>query len=524
MNIERTRPTTVALVAGVLLTTACSGGRDLSTPAASFEPRDEHAPGSTVIVEDNVVYDEMMPVMSVPAADCGPGANPETGIQGQVPMTDRESGRSLEGYSCNLEKIGAAGQGEGASWQFAWYDDCAYYGTLFTFERETEPGAVVIDASNPEQPFVSDILTTPGVMDPHESLKVNEARGLLGAVDTGPNYDTEGSGTGGYFDVYDVKTDCAKPKLLASVDLFDEGVKGHEGDFSPDGMTYYATYPGGDLTPGAPGGFYAIDISDPTQPRLLFRNEADVGAIHGLSVSDDGTRAYVSNLDLGKFPGNGPAATGLHIYDVSEIQARKPNPTIRRITEHYWTFDACGQASIPITIKGKPYLVYFSECGFGGARLIDISDELNPRIVSLLTLDVHTIQNRPVASADAAFGIIQYDSHYCSVDRRHEATTVACGYNWSGIRVFDIRDPVNPREIAYYIPPGVGDVPKPGSSNSLGPLVFAQPPEGVLAVKPVDVCSAQVRLIPERAELWTQCQDNEFFALRFTNGVWPFPE
>ena len=37
-----------------------------------------------------------------------------------------------------------------------------------------------------------------------------------------------------------------------------------------------------------------------------------------------------------------------------------------------------------------------------------------------------------------------------------------------------------------------------------------------------DWCSAQVRLIPERGELWTTCQDNGFMVLRFTNGVWPF--
>ena len=58
-------------------------------------------------------------------------------MQGSVPVADRESGRSSQGYWCNMEKVGVYGpddpQGfEGAEWQFARYKDsagrqCGYY-------------------------------------------------------------------------------------------------------------------------------------------------------------------------------------------------------------------------------------------------------------------------------------------------------------------------------------------------------------------------------------------------------------
>jgi hypothetical protein len=49
----------------------------------------------------------------VPRANCGPGSRPETGLQGQVPLADRQSGRSSQGYWCNLELVGRYGAAEG---------------------------------------------------------------------------------------------------------------------------------------------------------------------------------------------------------------------------------------------------------------------------------------------------------------------------------------------------------------------------------------------------------------------------
>jgi hypothetical protein len=226
------------------------------------------------------------------------------------------------------------------------------------------------------------------------------------------------------------------------------------------------------------------------------------GGIHGLSITDDGSRGYFTTLE--------PA--GFVIADTTAVQARTPGATVREISRIQWADGALAQNTIPVTIKGRPYIIQVDEGGHGAARIIDISNELVPIVVSKLKLEVHLPENCAAVHPEGGCGsIFVYDGHYCSVDRKIEPTVVGCGYFESGIRVFDIRDPLNPKEIAYYNPGGLNQV-LPGSSHS------------GTAATPTDRCAAQVRFIPERAELWTHCQDNEFLVLRFTNGVWPFPE
>ena len=149
------------------------------------------------------------------------------------------------------------------------------------------------------------------------------------------------------------------------------------------------------------------------------------------------------------------------------------------------------------------------------ARIIDISDETNPTIVSRLALEIHNPANCASVLPDVVgLSIFTYGSHYCSVDNKDKATTLACGYFNSGIRVFDIRDPTQPKEIAYYNPAGT-TTPSPGSNHvSIGQWRAGGP----------DWCNAQVHLNADNGTLWTTCQDNGLLALKFTHGAWPFPQ
>src|SRR4051812_8044271 len=160
------------------------------------------------------------PAPAVPAADCGPGALPETSIQGRVPTADYDSGRAAEGYTCNTEEVGH--QGSSGGFKTLRYADsqghtCAFYDSTLLIGRDVlqgiltgdGQGVVVLDMTDPAHPVRTANLTTPAMLSPHESLLVNEPRGLLaaemGTAATLP----------GILDVYDVKTDCRHPQHLS---------------------------------------------------------------------------------------------------------------------------------------------------------------------------------------------------------------------------------------------------------------------------------------------------------------------
>jgi hypothetical protein len=496
--------------------------------------------------------DDSIP-LTVPKAKCGPNDHPETALQGQVPAAMRASG--FKGFNCNLELVGQV-RGNGANWQSTQFsqrsrddgDDegdrqqsggdsrrvCGYHGTAspaLSAPGRTQFGVPVLDLSNPRKPTTTAYLTTTSMLDPWESLKVNERRQLLGA-DNGQN-----GGGGPEVDIYDLSQDCAHPQLIVSkaVGTGSDGgivapIVGHEGSWAPDGLTYY----GGDLRNRQ---YYAVDTSDPTRPKLLATWKPGFANVHGLAIRDDGLRGYFVSLDGGVDLTNPavPATNGLMIYDLSEIQARKPNPQAKLVSKLFWKDGSGAQHPIPVKIGGKPYIIHVDEAGSGGfssaaqiaracaanmppfpmARLIDISDEKNPQIVSRVMLETHDPANCAKVQPDlVGLSIFTYGSHYCSVDNRHHATTLACGYFNSGIRVFDIRDPKRPKEIAYYNPAGTTTISS-GSNHPLGNNWRSGGP---------DWCSAQVHLDAKNGTLWTTCQDNGVLVLKFREGVWPFPE
>jgi hypothetical protein len=279
------------------------------------------------------------------------------------------------------------------------------------------------------------------MLTPHESMQLNQRRGLLVAVaGNALTYP-------GVVDVYDVRTDCRTPVLLSSTPL---GILGHESAMAPDGRTFYPSSAAGHSVG-------AVDLSDPTRPSLLWFRYGPF--YHGMSVSDDGRRLYAANDDFTSSPPG-----GVDVLDVSQVQDRVPLPQVPVLSQVTWPSRSIPQVPLPITVKGHRYLLESDEFAtpddvVGAARIIGIDDERHPRLVSNIRLAVNQPDARAGEKGDPGASNSQfggYAAHYCSVPQRHDPTLVACTFILSGLRVFDIRDPAHPREVAYFNKPPSG--------------------------------------------------------------------
>ncbi|OLB60742.1 MAG: hypothetical protein AUI11_12690 [Acidobacteria bacterium 13_2_20CM_2_66_4] len=113
----------------------------------------------------------------------------------------------FKGFNCNLELLGQS-RGNGANWQTTQFKQrshdgsdngdegqgeerghkfsrvCGYHGTAspaLSAPGRTQFGVPVLDVTDPRNPTPTAYLTTSSMLDPWESLKVNERRQLLGA-------------------------------------------------------------------------------------------------------------------------------------------------------------------------------------------------------------------------------------------------------------------------------------------------------------------------------------------------------
>ena len=437
------------------------------------------------------------PLVPTPRAKCGPGAWPETGIQGRVSREDHEKGLAARGFRCNAELVGSLTKeppnlGSVGGYKVMRYVDkqgneCAYYDTSLlppSNAPDLTMGVRVVDMKDPANPRLATVLTTPAMQFPHESLILNEKRGVLAAVAGNLSQAV----LPGIVDLYDVSEDCLNPVLKSSTPT---GVHGHESGMAVDGNTFYsASFSTGTLV--------AVDITNLSVPVPIWFGRYES---HGLSLSDDGTRAYLAK--------DANAGTlGLTILDTTQVQQRVPDPQVPEVSFLTWKGISIPQNTVPITIKGHPYVLESDEFGAqvqtGGARLIDIADDRHPKVISNMRLEVMQPENFDAQAGDPGvdtpFRFAQgYTGHFCNVPTRVDPPIVACGMAVSGLRIFDIRDPHHPKEVAYYNAP-------------VKPRTF---PEGS------NWAYSQPAFAPERKEVWYTDAYTGFYAVRLTNGAWP---
>lgn len=433
----------------------------------------------------------------VPRAVCDAGSRPETGVQGRVPAADYASGRAARGYTCNARFV--ARQGTSGGFKVLRYVDdtgraCAYYDAAqpipirlpgqLTFLTGPGTGVTVLDMARPSRPRVTASLTTPTMLSPHESLLVNQRRGLLAAV-MGNSLASVG-----VLEIYSLAEDCRRPRLLSRTV---EPLLGHESGWSNDGRTFYAASTAGQT-------FTAIDVADPTRPRRIYTR---LGVnYHGMRLSADDRTLYVA--DIGNdLTGLTLPGEGLRILDVSAIQERRPNPTVPVLADLAWPEGSIPQVAQPFERDGRRYVLEvdeFSTVGLndgsldvaratvGAARIIEVTDPRRPRILSRIRLEVHQPQARLEAADDPGAGDVfgGYTAHYCSVPTPRDPQVAACSMIGSGLRVFDLSDLRHPREIAYANRPteaGSAARAQPAWDLARGQIWFSDPNSGFYVVR-----------------------------------------
>lgn len=445
----------------------------------------------------------------VPRAVCGPGARPETGVQGRVPTADYTSGRAAQGYRCNTRQVSHVGRVGG--FKVLRYTDaagrtCAYYDSTLAFPRDvvtglltgTGNGVVVLDMTDPAHPRRTATLRTPAMVSPHESLLLNERRGLLagvlGTALTAP----------GVLDVYDIRADCRRPVLRSSTL---SGVLGHESGFSHDGRTFY--------TASTVATLAAVDLTNPSRPRTIFTRSGV--NYHGLRLSADDRTLYAARIGT-------PSLTllrdaGLTIIDVSDIQARRSQRTVPVLSQITWPEHSIPQVAEPFTRDGRHYVLEVDEfidlfelkgltdlvhAPVGAARIIDVEDPRHPVVVSRIRLAVHQPDARDGAQRrdpGASFPAQGYAAHYCSLPTTVDPKIAGCSMILSGLRLFDIRDVRHPKEVGYFNQPaptsGIGVLPTFSGGYAMSAPAWDR----------------------ARGQVWYTDVNSGFYAVQLTNGV-----
>jgi hypothetical protein len=190
---------------------------------------------------------------------------------------------------------------------------------------------------------------------------------------------------------------------------------------------------------------------------------------------------------------------------------------------------------LPFFSHGRSYLISTDESGgqagvgglaaacargaspYGYSNVIDITDEKNPRIVSKIMLEVHDPKN--CASflkepPEVGGGNLDYSTERCALDRSINPTMAACGSRGTGTRVYDIRDPLHPAEIAYWRGPAPRTAFLPGS-GSWSPGVDRTVEKQAGLARFVKVPAANGK--GHELNLWVVGDGGGFQVLRFTD-------
>ena len=280
-------------------------------------------------------------------------------------------------------------------------------------------------------------------------IQVAEGKMITGLERIAPGWGgTDGQSFAEGFFIFDVSAPT-KPRQLGH---FQTGSTGTHRNFYDGGRFVHAAAG----APGLSGKIYRIvDIADPAKPREVGRfslpEQGNGAASGGLKFSChgpahiEGNRAYLSYGDGGGI-----------ILDVSDFSEPKmiSQLAFRGITATQGIHTYLPLARRKIALINDEAIRENGDENLNMAGIVDISDEKRPRMLSLFPLPEPASESELKNFYEKAGRFGPHNHHHpnhqpCLEDRDDIAYLT---YFNAGLRIYDIRDPRQPKEIGYFVP------------------------------------------------------------------------
>jgi hypothetical protein len=350
----------------------------------------------------------------------------------------------------------------------------AYVGSR-TDGTHANAGVLVVDISDPANPRVTGQIGPPEEANRGESsreLRVWPDRDLLIVM----NFACDGVGHAcaeqevePTFRFYDIRGDnAASPRLVSTYRpsrnpheffLWDDPrhpgrallyvtTPFREGATLQDGPHLVVT----DVSGARRGRFRELVAWSPERDR-----QYDEAGVHSLSVSRDGRRAYLADLE-----------GGLAVADTSDLARRPPRPAIRQLTSPGATVhhESPGVHSA-LRLPGRPYALITDEvygaafglgpligfhvlkgCPWGWSRTVDVRDPRRPRLAGEYRVLPFNDPSQCSSVTPTQNNGASFSSHNPTVTRNLAVMT----WHSAGLQVASLRDPRRPRQAAEFRP------------------------------------------------------------------------
>lgn len=393
---------------------------------------------------------------------------------GPTPTADEE----VPAEVASLELVGHTPLlNRGMNSALAMFGNHAYVGSRTDRSKDhLRPGVLIVDISEPSDPRVVGEISTPDTPAQGETsreLRIWPQEGLLLVMSVSCREDLHDCGPARvtpairFFDVSGAA--ATKPRLVST---YYPSLEPHEFYLwqDPDDrsrvLLYLSTPYQGD------NGMIVTDISRAREGIFdeivrwgaIFPERGAGGDLHSLSLSPDGTRAYLAYL-----------TDGFMVLDTSEVAAGHTDPELFLITDlsQRPRWPGWGAHSA-VGVPGKAFALTTDEvyggrraidgCPWGWVRLISISDETRPVVTSEFRLS----HNQPAYCDDVEERRDRLSS-FSSHNPTLTPNVAFISWHSGGLQAVDISDPSRPAQITEFLPEPLDAVATEDPALSSGP-------------------------------------------------------